>query len=138
MACRLPICDERNLKTKASEIRCFCCLEAATAASRTAASYRTTTENTTAAGSRSSDTDMTKETMSYTKNNMLVQAAQVMCVQANQLSQTTFSCWTILGDQGEFRHGKQNQLSCNSSFIALAEILQKLKADRLQNFFEKN
>ena len=46
-----------------------------------------TTENTTAAESCSSDTDMAKEMMSYTKNNILVQAAQAMLAQANQVPQ---------------------------------------------------
>ena len=81
---------------------------------------------------------MAKEMMSYAKNNMLVQAAQVMRAQANQLPQTIFSYWTNFGDQGVFRHGKQNQLSYYSIFIVRAKILQKLKADRLQNFFEKS
>ena len=85
MACRLPIGDERNLNTKASEARCFYCFETATAASRTAASYSTTTENTTAAESCISDTDMAKEMRSYTKHNILVQAAQAMLAQVNQL-----------------------------------------------------
>ena len=79
--------DKRNLKAKASEARCFYCLETATAASRTAASYSTTTENTTAAESCISDTDMAKEMRSYTKHNILVQAAQAMLAQANQLPQ---------------------------------------------------
>ena len=42
------------------------------------------------------------------------------------------------GAQGVFRHGKQKQLSYYSIFIVRAKILQKLKADRLQNFFEKS
>ena len=46
-----------------------------------------TTENMTAAESRIRDTDMAKEMMSYTKNNILVQAAQAMLAQANQLPQ---------------------------------------------------
>ena len=78
---------KRNLKAKASEARCFYCLETATAASRTAASYSTTTENTTAAESCISDTDMAKEMRSYTKHNILVQAAQAMLAQANQVPQ---------------------------------------------------
>ena len=53
--------DKRKLKAKASEARCFYCLETATAASRTTASYSTTTENTTAAERLISDTDMAKE-----------------------------------------------------------------------------
>ena len=44
---------------------------------------------------------MAKEMMSYTKNSMLVQSAQVMRAQANQLPQTIFSCWTNFGAQGE-------------------------------------
>ena len=44
-----------------------------------------TTENMTAAESRIRDTDMAQEMMSYTKNNILVQAAQAMLAQANQL-----------------------------------------------------
>ena len=81
---------------------------------------------------------MAKEMMSYTKNSMLVQAAQVMRAQANQLPQTIFSYWTNFGAQGVFRHGKQKQLSYYRIFIVRAKILQKLKADRLQNFFEKS
>ena len=46
-----------------------------------------TTENMTAAESRIRDTDMAKEMMSYTKNNILVQAAQAMLAQANQVPQ---------------------------------------------------
>lgn len=46
-----------------------------------------TTENMTAAESRIRDTDMAQEMMSYTKNNILVQAAQAMLAQANQVSQ---------------------------------------------------
>ena len=46
-----------------------------------------TTENMTAAESRIRDTDMAQEMMSYTKNNILVQAAQAMLAQANQLPQ---------------------------------------------------
>ena len=46
-----------------------------------------TTENMTAAESRIRDTDMAKEMMSYTKNNILVQAAQAMLAQANQIPQ---------------------------------------------------
>ena len=108
MAYRLPIGDKRNLKTKASEIRCFCSLETATAASRTAASYSTTTENTTAAERLISDTDMAKEMMSYTKNSMLVQAAQVMRAQANQLPQTIFSYWTIFWLRANFVMGSKS------------------------------
>ncbi len=46
-----------------------------------------TTENMTAAESRIRDVDMAKEMMSYTKNNILVQASQAMLAQANQLPQ---------------------------------------------------
>ena len=46
-----------------------------------------TTENMTAAESRIRDTDMAEEMMSYTKNNILVQAAQAMLAQANQVPQ---------------------------------------------------
>jgi len=46
-----------------------------------------TTENLTAAESRIRDTDMAKEMMDYTKNNILVQAAQAMLAQANMAPQ---------------------------------------------------
>ena len=46
-----------------------------------------TTENMTAAESRIRDVDMAKEMMSFTKNNILSQAAQAMLAQANQLPQ---------------------------------------------------
>ena len=46
-----------------------------------------TTENMTAAESRIRDTDMADEMMAYTKNNILVQAAQAMLAQANQVPQ---------------------------------------------------
>ena len=46
-----------------------------------------TTENMTAAESRIRDTDTAKEMMSYTKNNILVQASQAMLAQANQIPQ---------------------------------------------------
>jgi flagellin len=46
-----------------------------------------TTENVIAAESRIRDTDMAKEMMHYTKNNILVQAAQAMLAQANQVPQ---------------------------------------------------
>ena len=45
------------------------------------------TENMTAAESRIRDTDMAKEMMAYTKNNILVQASQAMLAQANQVPQ---------------------------------------------------
>lgn len=44
-------------------------------------------ENITAAESRIRDVDMADEMMSYTKNNILVQAAQAMLAQANQVPQ---------------------------------------------------
>lgn len=46
-----------------------------------------TTENMTAAESRIRDVDMAEEMMTYTKNNILVQASQAMLAQANQLPQ---------------------------------------------------
>lgn len=48
----------------------------------------TTTENLTSAESRIRDTDMAKEMMAYTKNNVLSQAAQAMLAQANQQPQS--------------------------------------------------
>lgn len=47
----------------------------------------TTSENLTAAESRIRDTDMAKEMMGFTKNNILMQAAQSMLAQANQQPQ---------------------------------------------------
>ena len=47
----------------------------------------TTSENLTAAESRIRDTDMAKEMMNFTKNNILMQAAQSMLAQANQQPQ---------------------------------------------------
>ncbi|WP_139491164.1 flagellin [Brevibacillus dissolubilis] len=47
----------------------------------------TTTENLTAAESRIRDTDMAKEMMAFTKNNILTQASQAMLAQANQQPQ---------------------------------------------------
>lgn len=47
----------------------------------------TTAENLTAAESRIRDTDMAAEMMSFTKNNILMQAAQSMLAQANQQPQ---------------------------------------------------
>ena len=44
-------------------------------------------ENITAAESRIRDVDMAKEMMSYTKNNILIQSAQAMLAQANQVPQ---------------------------------------------------
>jgi len=46
-----------------------------------------TQENLTAAESRIRDTDMAKEMMTFTKNNILQQAAQAMLAQANQAPQ---------------------------------------------------
>lgn len=46
-----------------------------------------TSENLTAAESRIRDVDMAKEMMSYTKNNILTQAAQAMLAQANMQPQ---------------------------------------------------
>lgn len=46
-----------------------------------------TSENLTAAESRIRDTDMAKEMMGFTKNNILMQAAQSMLAQANQQPQ---------------------------------------------------
>jgi len=46
-----------------------------------------TAENLTAAESRIRDVDMAKEQMTFTKNNILTQAAQAMLAQANQLPQ---------------------------------------------------
>ncbi|MFJ7950805.1 flagellin [Lysinibacillus sp. NPDC096418] len=46
-----------------------------------------TSENLTAAESRIRDTDMAKEMMGFTKNNILTQAAQSMLAQANQQPQ---------------------------------------------------
>ncbi len=48
----------------------------------------TTAENMQAAESRIRDTDMAAEMMEYTKNNVLVQAAQAMLAQANQQPQS--------------------------------------------------
>jgi flagellin len=47
----------------------------------------TTSENLTAAESRIRDTDMAKEMMEFTKNNILTQASQAMLAQANQQPQ---------------------------------------------------
>ena len=46
-----------------------------------------TTENITAAESRIRDVDVANEMMAYTKNNILVQSAQAMLAQANQIPQ---------------------------------------------------
>lgn len=52
---------------------------------------KTTSENMTAAEARIRDTDMAKEIASYTKNNILNQAAQAMLAQANQQPQGVLS-----------------------------------------------
>jgi len=51
----------------------------------------TTSENLSAAESRVRDVDMAKEMMTYTKNNILSQAATSMLAQANQLPQNVLS-----------------------------------------------
>jgi flagellin len=48
----------------------------------------TTSENLSASESRIRDVDMAKEMMSFTKNNILSQAAQAMLAQANQQPQS--------------------------------------------------
>ena len=48
-------------------------------------------ENTTSAESRISDTDMAEEMVSYSKNNILMQAGQSMLAQANQQNQGVLS-----------------------------------------------
>ena len=48
-------------------------------------------ENTTAAESRISDTDMAEEMVNYSKNNILAQAGQSMLAQANQSTQGVLS-----------------------------------------------
>ena len=50
-----------------------------------------TTENLSAAESRIRDTDMAKEMMEFTKNNILLQAAQSMMSQANQQPQSVLN-----------------------------------------------
>jgi flagellin len=50
-----------------------------------------TSENMTAAESRIRDTDMAKEMAKYTKDNILMQAAQSMLAQANQSPQGVLS-----------------------------------------------
>ncbi len=57
----------------------------------TIANLDTTTENTDAAESRIRDTDMAKEMVEYSKNNILVQAGQSMLAQANQSTQGVLS-----------------------------------------------
>ena len=51
----------------------------------------TTSENTASAESRIRDTDMAKEMVSYSKNNILMQAGQSMLAQANQQNQGVLS-----------------------------------------------
>ena len=48
-------------------------------------------ENTTSAESRIRDTDMAKEMVNYSKNNILAQAGQSMLAQANQSNQGVLS-----------------------------------------------
>jgi flagellin len=60
----------------------------------TIANLDTTAENTDAAESRIRDTDMAKEMVTYSKNQILVQAGQSMLAQANQSTQGVLS---ILG-----------------------------------------
>ena len=48
-------------------------------------------ENTTSAESRIRDTDMAKEMVEYSKNNILMQAGQSMLAQANQSNQGVLS-----------------------------------------------
>jgi flagellin len=57
----------------------------------TIANLDTTSENTSAAESRIRDTDMAKEMVSYSKNNILAQAGQSMLAQANQSNQGVLS-----------------------------------------------
>jgi flagellin len=60
----------------------------------TIANLDTTSENTSSAESRIRDTDMAKEMVTYSKNQILVQAGQSMLAQANQSTQGVLS---ILG-----------------------------------------
>ncbi len=57
----------------------------------TIANLDTTSENTSAAESRIRDTDMAKEMVTYSKNNILAQAGQSMLAQANQSTQGALS-----------------------------------------------
>ena len=57
----------------------------------TIANLDTTAENTDAAESRIRDTDMAKEMVTYSKNQILVQAGQSMLAQANQSTQGVLS-----------------------------------------------
>ena len=57
----------------------------------TASNLTTSSENVTAAESTIRDADMAKEMTNYTKNNVLLQAAQSMLAQANQNSSAVLS-----------------------------------------------
>lgn len=57
----------------------------------TIANLDTVSENTSAAESRIRDTDMAKEMVTYSKNNILAQAGQAMLAQANQSTQGVLS-----------------------------------------------
>ena len=57
----------------------------------TVANHDTVSENTSAAESRIRDTDMAKQMVEYSKNNILAQAGQSMLAQANQLNQGVLS-----------------------------------------------
>ena len=57
----------------------------------TIANLDTTSENTQASESRIRDTDMAKEMVTYSKNNILAQAGQSMLAQANQANQGVLS-----------------------------------------------
>ena len=57
----------------------------------TIANLDTTSENTQASESRIRDTDMAKEMVTYSKNNILAQAGQSMLAQANQTNQGVLS-----------------------------------------------
>jgi flagellin len=57
----------------------------------TIANLDTTSENTSAAESRIRDTDMAREMVNYSKNNILAQAGQSMLAQANQSTQGALS-----------------------------------------------
>ncbi|MCR5451529.1 MAG: hypothetical protein K6F00_02745 [Lachnospiraceae bacterium] len=57
----------------------------------TIANLDITSENTSAAESRVRDTDMAKEMVTYSKNNILAQAGQSMLAQANQSTQGVLS-----------------------------------------------
>ena len=57
----------------------------------TIANLDTTSENTSSAESRIRDTDMAKEMVTYSKNQILVQAGQSMLAQANQSTQGVLS-----------------------------------------------